>query len=322
MYHLIRSLLFLFPAETAHNLGIWSLKALGTLHRLGFYRPRWPIAPADSPMGVLPSPVGLAAGFDKNAEALWGWQALGLGFIEVGTVTPVPQEGNPQPRLFRVQGKEAIVNRMGFNNSGAAAIAERIRKAKAQGLQVKVGGNIGKNKNTPEQDAPKDYQTSAKALVDCVDYFVINVSSPNTPGLRGLQNKEALEKIIVATLQVTAKVPVFIKVAPDHFKDFIEGISDLVKEYKLAGVICGNTLAGHSEAETGGLSGHPLKHHNIPLAKAYKEKGLFVIGVGGIDDAATAREYQNVGANLIQLYSGLVYQGPGLIKQIVKSIKN
>ncbi len=297
------------------------VQLIGALHRLGIWtRPGWAKTNhVTTPFGILDSTLGLAAGFDKDATALWGWQALGFSFVEVGTVTPRPQEGNPRPRLFRYPEIESLVNRMGFNNDGAHAVADRIRRAKKAGLKIAVGGNIGKNRSTSVEDAPRDYASAALALKDVVDYLVINVSSPNTPGLRSFQDETSLERIVQPIRSAVPTLPLFIKVAPDQFRDFIDGVGSIVAKYNLSGVICGNTLADH-DLEKGGLSGAAIFEKNLELCQAYANTRAFpfLIGVGGIGTAQGAQAYLQSGAKLVQIYSSLVFEGPRVIEVIVK----
>jgi dihydroorotate dehydrogenase len=278
----------------------------------------------------FPNPVGLAAGFDKNALLIDEFAELGFGFIEVGTVTPKPQDGNPKPRLFRLIEDEGIINRMGFNNEGLAAMKARLEKRKSK---VIVGGNLGKNKVTPNELADDDYRQGFEALYDVVDYFVVNVSSPNTPNLRALQEKEPLKQLL-QTLQdlnaaKPAQKPILLKIAPDLSNDQLDDVIEIVLETKLAGVIATNTTlsregiqSAHKE-ETGGLSGKPLTKRSTEVV-AYlhqKSKGQFpIIGVGGIHSGADAVEKLKAGASLVQIYSGFIYEGPGLIKEINQEI--
>lgn len=319
-YFLIRPALFKLSAEMAHEIGMLGIRTIGVLHRLRIWpRPGWAKTnQVTSPFGILDSVLGLAAGFDKNGKALWGWQALGFSFVEVGTVTPKPQEGNPRPRLFRYPERKSLVNRMGFNNDGADAVADRIRRAKKAGLRIAVGGNIGKNLSTSIEDAPRDYASVALALKDVVDYLVINVSSPNTPGLRSLQDANSLGRIVQPIRSAAPTVPLFIKVAPDQFRDFIDGVGSVVTKYNLDGVICGNTLADH-DLEKGGLSGTAIFETNLLLCQTYANTRAFpfLIGVGGIGSAQDAQAYLQSGAQLIQIYSGLVFEGPQLIEDII-----
>jgi dihydroorotate dehydrogenase len=331
----VKFFLFLLPAETAHHLGLTALRYLGCLHRIGFWRTgSWAQHPRlmrETPFGTVPSPIGLAAGFDKNAVALWGWQALGFGFIEIGTVTPEPQDGNPKPRLFRFPRQQGIINKMGFNNDGAKIIAARLRREKLRGLKVKVGANIGKNKNTAAEFAANDYRLGARTFRDIADYIVINVSSPNTPGLRDLQSEKNLDEIVGAVRDEAPDVALFIKVAPDNFERFSDGVRSIANKFRVSGIICGNTLANHASASlfgdreiaglpTGGLSGKPVFEKNIQLCEAYAVKGNYVIGVGGIFNHLDAVRYFQAGAKLIQVYSGLVYEGPLFVKKLLKGL--
>lgn len=322
-YLLILPKLFELSAENAHKIGMLGVRIIGAVHRLRIWpRPRWAKAnQVTTPFGILDSPLGLAAGFDKNGTALWGWQALGFSFVEVGTVTPKPQGGNPLPRLFRYPETKSLVNRMGFNNDGVHAVADRIRRAKKAGLKIPVGGNIGKNLVTPVEDAPRDYTLAALALKDVVDYLVINVSSPNTQGLRSLQDENLLEQIVQPIKSAAPKLPLFIKVAPDHFRDFIEGVGSIVKRYDLSGVICGNTFADHN-LEKGGLSGAAIFEKNLQLCQTYSNTRAFpfLIDVGGIASAQGAKAYLQSGAQLVQIYSSLVFEGPRVIEDIIKGI--
>ncbi|MDX1544810.1 MAG: quinone-dependent dihydroorotate dehydrogenase [Christiangramia sp.] len=275
------------------------------------------------------NPVGLAAGFDKDAKLYNELSALGFGFIEVGTVTPKPQPGNERKRLFRLKEDSAIINRMGFNNEGVEQMVERLKKNK----DVLIGGNIGKNKLTPNEKAVDDYVYSFEVLFDHVNYFVVNVSSPNTPNLRELQDKEPLKNLL-NTLQErnTAKAnpkPVLLKIAPDLTNDQLMDIIEIVQETKIAGVIATNTtisregLKSENKNETGGLSGKPLTHRSTEVIRFLSEKSgkaFPIIGVGGIHTAEDAIEKLEAGASLVQLYTGFIYEGPALIRQINKKI--
>jgi dihydroorotate dehydrogenase len=275
----------------------------------------------------FPNPVGLAAGFDKNAMLIDEFAELGFGFIEVGTVTPKPQDGNPKPRLFRLLEDEAIINRMGFNNEGLAAMKSRLEKRRSK---VIVGGNLGKNKVTPNELADDDYCQGFEALYDVVDYFVVNVSSPNTPNLRALQEKEPLKQLL-QTLNALKPVqkPILLKIAPDLSDDQLDDVIEIVLETHLAGVIATNTtlsregLQSSHKGEMGGLSGKPLTQRSTEVV-AYlhqKSNGQFpIIGVGGIHSGADAIEKLKAGASLVQIYSGFIYEGPSLIKEINQEI--
>ena len=280
------------------------------------------------------NPVGLAAGFDKDAKLFDELSSFGFGFVEIGTVTPIPQSGNPKPRLFRLPKDESLINRMGFNNSGVEEIVNRLKKRKSS---VIIGGNIGKNKITSNEEAFKDYEICFNRLFDYVDYFVVNVSSPNTPNLRELQDKEPLSKILTG-LQVlndkkVKRKPILLKIAPDLTDSQLDDIIDIINDTKLDGVIATNTTIDRSNLKTssevienignGGLSGKAVKDRstNVISYLSQKSGGSFVIiGVGGIHSASDALEKLKAGASLVQLYTGFVYEGPGLVKRINKAI--
>lgn len=289
-------------------------------------------------MGLeFPNAVGLAAGFDKDGKHIEGLACLGFGFIEVGTVTPVPQAGNPRPRLFRLPADRALINRMGFNNDGLDALAERLRKLREQNRLegVLIGGNIGKNKNTPNEEAERDYLRGFEVLFPWVDYFVVNVSSPNTPNLRALQEKEPLTKLL-SLLQEKNKAqaqpkPILLKIAPDLGDEQLNDVAEIVQATGLAGVIATNTTISRSGLKTtekelenigaGGLSGAPLRKRATEVIRTLRQKlgpGVAIIGVGGIDSAAGAQEKMQAGADLVQVYSGLIYEGPALIMRILR----
>lgn len=275
------------------------------------------------------NPVGLAAGFDKDAKLFNELNNFGFGFIEIGTLTPKPQEGNPKKRLFRLKADKAIINRMGFNNGGVFEAVERLKKNN----NVLIGGNIGKNKITPNDDAVEDYIICFNALFNYVDYFVVNVSSPNTPNLRALQDKEPLTKLL-QTLQNLNKEkpnpkPILLKIAPDLTNEQLLDIIDIVSETKIDGVIATNTtisrdgLQDKNKTEFGGLSGKPLTKRSTEVIRFLSEKSnkaFPIIGVGGIHTVDDALEKLEAGADLIQLYTGFIYEGPNLIKQINKAL--
>jgi len=275
------------------------------------------------------NPVGLAAGFDKDAKLYKELSNFGFGFIEIGTLTPKDQEGNPKKRLFRLKDDQAIINRMGFNNGGVAAAVERLKINKG----VLIGGNIGKNKLTPNEEAVKDYEICFDALYDYVDYFVVNVSSPNTPNLRALQDKEPLQHLL-QTLQdknitKSKPKPILLKIAPDLTDEQLLDIIEIVNSTKIAGVIATNTtlsrdgLKSENKIEMGGLSGKPLTKRSTEVIRFLAEKSNHsfpIIGVGGIHSAQDAIEKLDAGASLIQLYTGFIYEGPALIKAINKKI--
>jgi dihydroorotate dehydrogenase len=275
------------------------------------------------------NPVGLAAGFDKDAKCYQELSNFGFGFIEIGTLTPKPQDGNPKKRLFRLKSDSAIINRMGFNNGGVDAAVLRLKKNNG----VLIGGNIGKNKLTPNEDATSDYLICFEALFDYVDYFVVNVSSPNTPNLRELQEKEPLTKLLQELQNQNSKKnnpkPILLKIAPDLTNEQLLDIIDIVNETKIAGVIATNTtisrdgLQSDNKTEMGGLSGKPLTNRSTEVIRFLSEKSnkaFPIIGVGGIHSADDALEKLDAGASLVQLYTGFIYEGPILVKQINKKI--
>ncbi len=279
------------------------------------------------------NPVGLAAGFDKNARFLQPMSVLGFSHIEIGTVTPRPQPGNPKPRLFRLIRSQALINRMGFNNDGVEAIAERLKKKRPAGLIV--GANIGKNKDTPNENAANDYLICFKTLYHLADYFTINVSSPNTPGLRELQDKEPLTQLLNSLQQKNfSHKPLFLKIAPDLTNTQLDEIIDIVINAKFTGIIATNTTIdrkGLKESKTkvesigaGGLSGVPLLEKASSMVNYVKTKSdgkLVIIGTGGIHDAASAKQHLEAGADLMQLYTGLIYEGPGVVKKITRGLR-
>lgn len=340
MYRLlIRPLLFLFDPEKIHH---FTFKAIVILQRIPGVAQlfRWMYSREDQRLsrrvfGIhFPNPVGLAAGFDKDALATDEFANFGFGFIEIGTVTPKPQAGNDQPRLFRLPKDKAIINRMGFNNQGAAAAAQRLSNRKSK---IIIGGNIGKNKVTPNELAFEDYKECYRILDPVVDYFVVNVSSPNTPGLRELQEKEPLRQLLSGVKSLSANSPkpkpVLLKIAPDLTEQQLEDIVDILLSTKTDGVIATNTTVDRSKLTTetttiqaigaGGLSGAPLKDRSTEVIRWLRQKlgpDYPIIGVGGILTAADAREKFKAGATLIQLYTGFIYEGPGLVKKILKSV--
>ena len=340
MYKIIlKPILFCFQPEKAHHLSLallrfvffipgckWLTKKLFSVHN--------PSLETHVAGLTFSNPVGLAAGFDKNAEYLHLLPAFGFGFIEIGTVTPLPQSGNDKPRLFRLKADNAIINRMGFNNNGVDAVVEKL-KNRPKGLIV--GGNIGKNKVTPNEQAVSDYLICFNKLFDYVDYFVVNVSSPNTPDLRALQDKGPLTEILSSLMDMnktmSAQKPIFLKIAPDLNESQLLDIVDIVNETKIAGLIATNTTISRDNLITdkqtvdsigaGGLSGAPVKTMSTSVIKFLSEKsnGKFpIIGVGGIQTAADAFEKMNAGASLVQVYTGFIYEGPGMVKRILKGI--
>ncbi len=343
MYRLLRNILFWFDAEKVHY---FSMNLLKVCCRSSFFKNilRKKFAPGGDfekdLWGIkFSNPIGLGAGFDKNAKYLDVLSVLGFGFVETGTATPLPQPGNPKPRLFRLPKDRAIINRMGFNNDGAEIIAQRIRSFKEQNKSMVIGGNIGKNKNTPNEDAWQDYVTCFNALHDCVDYFVVNVSSPNTPGLRNLQQRDSLEKILT-TLQETnttvkIKRPILLKISPDLSREGLNDIIDLAVELKLDGLVATNTtISRHNlrsstkkiqKAGNGGLSGRPLTKTSTDITRFIFERtnrSIPIMSSGGVFDGADANEKLNAGASLVQVWTGFIYEGPGIVKNICKTLQN
>lgn len=338
IYHLfIKPFLFLFQPEKAHYVAAdliqFSMRIPGVRQLIrALFVVKHPKLVREVFGIKFPNPVGLAAGFDKNALLIDEFAELGFGFIEIGTVTPKPQEGNPKPRLFRLVEDEAIINRMGFNNDGLEVIKERLKNRTSK---VIVGGNLGKNKVTPNEEADEDYKKGFEALYEVVDYFVVNVSSPNTPNLRALQEKEPLKQLLSAlqVLNHTKAVPkpILLKIAPDLSNEQLDDVIEIVLETKLAGVIATNTTLSReglkSEAtlvqEAGGLSGKPLRARSTEVIAYLSEKSknqFPIIGVGGIYSAEDAIEKLQAGASLVQIYSGFIYEGPTLIKKINQAI--
>jgi len=330
---LIRPILFLFDPEKVHYFTFSMLRFLNSLG-LGFifsglYKVEDKRLERQLFGLTFPNPVGLAAGFDKDAKLYNELSNCGFGFIEIGTVTPKGQPGNPKKRLFRLKSDKAIINRMGFNNGGVDETVERLRKNK----HVLIGGNIGKNKDTPNEEAVNDYILCFEALFGVVDYFVVNVSSPNTPNLRALQDKEPLTALL-QTLQKknnakSKRKPILLKIAPDLTDEQLMDIIDIVSETKIDGVIATNTtisrdgLTSENKNEAGGMSGKPLRERATEVIRFLSEKSnkaFPIIGVGGIHSAADALEKLDAGASLVQLYTGFIYEGPQLVKNINKAI--
>lgn len=339
MYHfLIRPLFFQFDAERIHHVVFKLLRILGKigfrpiLRRLFCYNN--PKLQRDLFGLTFQNPVGLAAGFDKDAKLIDELSCFGFGFIEIGTLTPRPQVGNEKPRLFRLPQDEALINRMGFNNEGVLASVERLKRRKSK---IIVGGNLGKNKDTPNEKALDDYAYAVEALHPYVDYFVVNVSSPNTPGLRELQEKEPLRKLLAyiksQSLTLPQPRPVLLKIAPDLTLEQLDDIIQILKETKTDGVIATNTSVSREGLKTpqeqlnkigrGGLSGKPIADHSNEVIR-YLRKQLGsdfpIIGVGGIMTEEDAIKKIKAGADLIQIYTGFIYEGPGFVKRINKRL--
>ena len=329
---LVRPLLFSLDAETAHHFTIALLRqasyfglALRTLRAF---------QPSQKPKALFglnfPNPIGLAAGLDKNGVAIPAWAALGFGFIEIGTVTAKAQPGNPKPRIFRLPGQQALINRLGFNNDGADAIAERLGRLRRSGRwpAVPVGINIGKSRATPLEQATDDYLYSFRLLRDFADYIALNVSSPNTPGLRELQEPQRLSELLhaIGNQPGTAAKPVLVKIAPDLSPTELEVIIATCEKNNVAGIIATNTTLDHSSVpreldQEGGLSGAPLREKSTALLREIVAKSAIpVVASGGIFDAESAQEKFLAGAQLIQLYTGFVYRGPRLLREIMEAI--
>ncbi len=335
-YKLIRKFLFLFDPEWVHHL-IFNL--IKFYHKIPFVDKiidnSFNLKHKSLERNVFginfPNPVGLAAGFDKDAKLFNELSCYGFGFIEIGTVTPLPQKGNPKPRIFRLKKDKALINRLGFNNDGTEIVSRRLLKNR----KVLIGGNIGKNKETPNQYASDDYIKSFNQLFDVVDYFVVNVSSPNTPKLRSLQSKKPLKKLLTAIQntnnQKSRRKPILVKISPDLSYSEIKDIIDVVLEIKIDGVIATNTTLNRENLKSGnsilnqegGLSGVPLKQRSndvIQYISKYTNRKLPIIGVGGINSAEDAVEKIKSGATLVQIYTGFIYQGPSIVKKINKAL--
>ena len=329
---LVRPLLFAIDPEAAHHFTIACLRTVSridpVLQALTCFRPE--PKPRNLFGLTFPNPIGLAAGLDKNGVALPAWAAFGFGFIEIGTVTAKAQPGNPKPRIFRFPEQHALINRLGFNNDGADMIAERLRKLRQSGRWpgVPVGVNIGKSMATPVVEANADYLHSFQVLRDFADYVVLNVSSPNTPGLRDLQGASALADLLqtIAKKNVATPKPIMVKIAPDLAPDQLEQIISTCEANNVAAVIATNTTLDHSSIplgtdQQGGLSGGPLREKSTALVRAIAASSKIpIIASGGIVDAESALEKFEAGAILIQVYTGLIYRGPGLLREIAEAI--
>jgi dihydroorotate dehydrogenase len=332
------------PAEAAHRAGFWLIRAAASVPGLAWALRR-ALAPRDPALRVralgldFPGPLGLAAGFDKDAEGVIGLAALGFGFVEVGTVTARPQPGNPKPRMFRFPAERALVNRMGFNNHGAAALAARLRALRARpGYRPIVGVNIGKTKVVPEEGAIADYVASARLVADVADYVVVNVSSPNTPGLRDLQSADKLRPLLSRVREALdeasprRRVPLLVKIAPDLSDADVDAVADLALDLGLDGIIATNTTisrdglhdsAAVADAGPGGLSGAPLKARSLSvLRRLHARTGdrLVLIAAGGIETADDARDRLAAGATLLQAYTAFIYGGPGWPRRVQRGL--
>ena len=331
---LIKPILFLFDPEWVHHAVFYLLKVIHRIPGMGsMIRALYHIKDQRLERKLFgltfPNPVGLAAGFDKDAKLYQELSNFGFGFIEIGTLTPKPQPGNPKKRLFRLPEDNGLINRMGFNNQGVVEAIERLKKNNG----VLIGGNIGKNKITPNDEAVSDYVQCFEALFPHVDYFVVNVSSPNTPNLRALQDKEPLQHLLQTLKDLNLKrnspKPILLKIAPDLIDDQLLDIIDIVTTVKIDGVIASNTtlsregLISSNKSEMGGLSGKPIAERSTEVIRFLHKKSnnaFPIIGVGGIHSSEDAINKLNAGASLIQLYTGFVYEGPGVIKKINKAI--
>jgi dihydroorotate dehydrogenase len=367
MYKLLRNILFWFDAEEVHYFSMNILKLVckvSVLKKLITHQ----YTPPDCPVNVFgfrfKNPAGLGAGFDKNAKYLNELEALGFGFMEVGTVTPLPQRGNDKPRLFRLPKDKALINRMGFNNDGVKEVAKRMKewkekkgqtaiingqsknggqitnyKLQTTNYKLIIGGNIGKNKDTPNEDAWKDYEICFLELFDLVDYFVVNVSSPNTPGLRELQQKDSLRKILTHLQDLNGHKkntkPILLKISPDLILEEVDDIIDLSIEINLDGLIVANTTIKRDQLQTtdqelqtigaGGLSGKPLKQSSTQLVEYICKKTdnkIQIIASGGIFDGDDAKQKVLAGASLVQVWTGFIYEGPSIVKNICKAYLN
>ena len=346
MYKVLRSILFLFSPEAAHKISMTLLKLICSI---GFSRKLFSkiFAARSIPTQLFGltfrNPVGLGAGFDKNAEYLRELDALGFGFVEIGTVTPRPQPGNDKPRVFRLIEDKALINRMGFNNEGVDVVAKRLKKWRRQTANGKqqskmlIGGNIGKNKITPNEEAWKDYEICFRALHLHVDFFIVNVSSPNTPGLRALQEKSSLQKILthLQTLNREFEIqkPILLKIAPDLEWEQIDDVIDLAKEINLDGLVATNTTIGREQLQTtnhklqtigaGGLSGKPLQKRSTEVLKYIHQKTngtIPIIASGGIFTGNGAKEKIKSGASLVEVWTGFIYEGPFIVKRICREL--
>ena len=349
MYSVLRNILFWFDAEKVHYFSMSLLKKACKVGLLNSLMVSWFKPKGCGQYSIFniefPNRIGLGAGFDKNGLYLNELETLGFGFVEIGTVTPLPQAGNDKPRLFRLPKDNALINRMGFNNDGVQVVADRLKHWRTQHLTsniqhptLVIGGNIGKNKLTPNEDAWKDYLACFTALHDLVDYFVVNLSSPNTPGLRELQEKDALRKILTTLQMQNAKSetqkPILLKIAPDLTTDQIDELVDLCLEIKLDGLVATNTTTSREQLQTtnhkiqtigpGGLSGKPLQKRSTEIIKYIREKTkgqLPVIASGGIFNGKDAKEKLDAGASLVQVWTGFIYEGPAIVKKMCKEME-
>jgi dihydroorotate dehydrogenase len=338
MYPFFRSLLFFLPAETAHHFVFATIHWVCKIPGVGaLIKKKYQVNKPHLRTTVFgldfPNPVGLAAGFDKDAKLYKELGYFGFGFVEIGTLTPRPQPGNPKPRLFRLKKDQALINRMGFNNGGVAAAAQRLSK---RDRNLIVGGNIGKNKDTPNEDAVNDYLKCYRTLYPFVDYFVVNVSSPNTPNLRALQDKEPLTALLQTLKNKNAEMPlpkpILLKIAPDLTNEQLDDIVEIVRTTGTDGIVATNTTIARENLQTtvaelqsigaGGLSGLPVRQRSTEVIRYLHEKSegaIPIIAVGGIFTAADAKEKMAAGASLVQIYTGFVYEGPATVRNILNA---
>lgn len=342
MYPLIRAIFFLFPPEAVHYFSMNCLRFICSFS-LTRQLVKKIFDPGSQPVNFtgIPflHPIGLAAGFDKNALYLRELECLGFGHVEIGTVTPLGQEGNPKPRLFRLKKDKALINRMGFNNEGVKIVVERLRnwKTTRKDSAMVIGGNIGKNKVTPNEDAWKDYEICFRALHPYVDYFVVNVSSPNTPGLRELQEKESLRKILthlqLININMDIQRPLLLKIAPDLNTEQLSDVVSLAMEIKLDGLVISNTTISREGLTTskqtldhigaGGLSGKPVQQRSTEILRyiaAQTQGKIPLIASGGVFTGSDALEKMEAGAGLVQVWTGFIYEGPAIVKKICKTL--
>jgi dihydroorotate dehydrogenase len=335
MYPIFRDLLFRLDAETSHELSLDLLGAAERLRLLGLLTPSVPSAPVDVMGLTFDNPVGMAAGLDKNGDYFNALGALGFGFVEIGTITPRPQPGNPQPRLFRIPEAQAIINRMGFNNKGVDHLVAQVKNRRYNGV---LGINIGKNATTPVENAVDDYLTCLRKVYDHADYITVNISSPNTPGLRNLQFGDSLSQLLAplkkeqgVLQQATGRyVPIAVKIAPDMDESEIHQVAGILLQEGMDGVIATNTTITRvgvedyeNGSEAGGLSGLPVRDKSTYVIKTLSAclgGKLPIIGVGGILDGASAADKIRAGASLVQVYSGFIYEGPSLISRAAAGI--